>query len=263
MSTGPIGGLRPKKSLGQVFLHNKDVASAEAAHAGNKTVLEIGPGHGILTELLCQNAKEVIAVEKDRVLCKLLRARIRSGKLRLIEGDFLELGDSDMDVGKVDIVISNIPYNISSSVIDWLERKNLQAVLCLQKEFVEHMLAKPGTRDYSRLSVMSSLLYRIVKIMDVSRGCFTPVPKVDSVVIYMQPKRVRISDAERKLIGLLMQHKKKTVRNALVDSHSYLGMEKSSLRELAEGIGQRDRRPFEMEPEEILAVAGSIAAALK
>jgi 16S rRNA (adenine1518-N6/adenine1519-N6)-dimethyltransferase len=258
-----ISGLRPNKRLGQVFLHNRDIAAAEAAHSTGKTVLEIGPGHGILTEQLCKNAKKVIAVEKDTILCRLLRAKIRSRKLRLIEGDFLIVKDDGFGADKIDIVISNIPYNLSSSIIEWLSKERLEAVLCLQKEFVEHMLAKPGDRSYSKLSVMSSLMYRMVKIMDVSRGCFRPVPNVDSVLVYLKPKDIQIDENERFVIGLLMQHKKKTVRNAIIDSSSYLNMDKDKLRSILNGVKGNERRPFSMTPDEILSLAKELSLLLK
>ena len=263
MSEALIEGLRPRKGLGQVFLHNRDVIAAEAAHCSGKTVLEIGPGHGYLTEELCRDAKKVIAIEKDRMLYKILKAKYKSRKLKLINADFMELGDNEIGVQDIDIVISNIPYYLSSSMIDWLSERRLQAVLCLQKEFVMHMMAKPGSRDYSRLSVMSTLMYRIVKIMDVSRGCFTPVPRVDSVLISLQPKDVKITAKERLLIGLLMQHKKKTVRNAIVDAHSHLDKSKDYLRNLAEKINEKDKRIFSMEPEQMLKLSKELSLLLE
>ncbi|MDE1851591.1 MAG: ribosomal RNA small subunit methyltransferase A [Candidatus Micrarchaeota archaeon] len=256
--------LRAKKSLGQVFLINRDVAAAEAAHAVGKTVLEIGPGQGILTEELCKNAKEVIAVEKDERLCRLLEVRLGElhKNLELLPADFMDLKD-DKKLGKVDIVISNIPYYLSSSVIEWLAQNRLEAVLCLQKEFVEHMLAKPDTRSYSKLSVMSSLLFRIVKIMNVKKGSFRPVPKVDSAIIYMQPKKVAITEREMELIGLIMQHKKKLLRNAIIDSSSSIGMDKGELEKIADRIELKGERVFKLSPERILEVSKHLSALLE
>src|SRR5690349_21760406 len=125
---------RPIKSLGQNFLKNRDVAIAEAAHSYEKVVLEIGPGYGILTKELCKHAKRVIAVEKDANLYRFLTNEIKSKKLKLINKDFFKASDEELETEKIDIVIANIPYNLSSKVVEWLFTNSKQAVLCLQKE---------------------------------------------------------------------------------------------------------------------------------
>ncbi len=247
---------RALKKLGQNFLVNTDVAIAEAAHSYGMNVIELGPGYGILTRQLIKHAKKVVAVEKDTRLYTLLRTQIKSKKLTLINGDFFEVDVEKF--GKPDIMISNIPYNLSSKTIDWLIQNRLQALLCLQKEFVEHMTAKENTDKYSRLSVMSRLLFSMTKIMDVRKGNFRPIPKVDSAIIYLKPKDIMISKNDAKMISLLMQHKKKTVRNALQDSRSYLKLEKESLRKIGDKISKNTVRVFKMNPDEILGTAREI-----
>ncbi len=255
--------MRTKKSLGQVFLVNSGIAEAEAAHSYDKTVIEIGPGPGILTNALCRNAKKVIAVEKDSDMCTILKHHVKSKRLKLINKDFFDATDEELELGKVDIVIANIPYNLSSKIIDWLGEKNMQAVLCLQKEFVEHMLAVPDTRSYSRLSVTTSLMFKVTKIMSVPKGNFRPIPKVDSTIIYMKPKEVKMEKRALGMIGLIMQHKKKTVMNAIQDSHSYLGKEKKELSQICAGISHRNERVFKLGPQEILKVATELDSLLK
>ncbi len=250
-----FGEIRSKRSLGQVFLVNTRIAEAEAAHAYDKVVLEIGPGTGTLTKELCRNAKKVIAVEKDSSLYEILRSEMDFANLVLINKDFFDASSKELELDKVDIVIANIPYNISGKVIEWLSERKMQAVLCLQKEFVQHMLAKPDTPDYSRLSVMTSLLFRVNKIIAVPKGNFRPIPKVDSVVIYMKPLNVRITRRQAMLIGLIMQHKKKTVRNAIIDSRSHLGIDKARLAGIAGHVSNSDQRVFKMSPAQILEIA--------
>lgn len=245
--------------MGQNFLINRSIAEAEAAHAVGKTVLEIGPGRGILTEELCRVAKKVIAVEKDSRLYDLLSANLHYDNLQLINADFIDEKDS---LPKVDIVISNIPYSLSSSVIEWLSERRVKAVLCLQKEFVEHMMARPDTRNYSMLSVASHLSFRVVKIMNVAAGSFRPIPMVGSVIVYLEPKEHAVSERERKILGLLMQHKKKTLRNALLDSEKQLGIEHGRLLKIAETLGIKER-PFKMQPEELLEVSARIVKMLE
>ncbi len=255
--------MRPKKSLGQVFLINESVASAEAAHSYDKTVIEIGPGPGILTKALCANAKKVIAVEKDSRMCTILKHNVSSKRLKLINKDFFEVTDEELELGSVDILISNIPYNLSSKVIDWLARKRMQAVLCLQKEFVEHMLAVPDTRNYSRLSVTTSLMFKVTKIMSVSKGSFRPIPAVDSTVIYLKPKDVKIDDRVLFILGLIMQHKKKTVYNAILDSDSYLEVDRKQLAKMCDNLKHRNDRVFKLTPETLLEIATELSVLLK
>lgn len=258
-----LSGLRAKKDLGQVFLVNPSIADAEAAHSHGKTVIEIGPGPGILTNALCRHANRVIAVERDRMMCTLLKHNVKSDRLKLINKDFFDATDRELELGSADIVIANIPYKLSSAVVEWLARKRMQAVLCLQKEFVEHMLAKPDTRSYSKLSVTTSLMFKVTKIMDVPRGNFRPVPKVDSEVVYMKPKDVRIDERTLFLIGLIMQHKKKTIYNAVLDSHSYLELSKKELGSLCANIASRSERVFKLQPEKVLDVATQLKKALE
>ncbi len=255
-----FSGMRSRRSLGQVFLVNDKVASIEAAHATGKTVLEIGPGQGILTRALCSEAKKVIAVEKDFSLYTILKHERIAKNLVLINKDFLDITDSEIGLGKIDIVISNIPYYLSSSVIGWLAEKNMQAVLCLQKEFVEHMLAEPDTPSYSKLSVFTSLLFRVTKIISVPKGSFRPIPKVDSVVIYMKPTRKPLGKEESRLMGLIMQHKKKTVRNAIIDSRAQLGIDKEAASALADKAPYSDQRVFKLTPDRILEIADGLRA---
>ncbi len=255
--------IRTKKRLGQVFLVNPAVAEAEAAHSYDKTVLEIGPGPGILTGALCKNAKRVIAVEKDSFMCTVLKHNVKSDRLKLINKDFFEATDDELEIDSVDILISNIPYNLSSKVIGWLGERKMQAVLCLQKEFVDHMLAVPDTRNYSKLSVYTSLMFKVTKIMNVAKGSFRPVPKVDSTVIYLKPKDVKIDKTALFMMGLIMQHKKKTVYNAILDSDSYIGMGRKELAKRCEKLGHRTDRVFKLAPEEILKVAVELNKSLK
>ncbi|MDE1855848.1 MAG: ribosomal RNA small subunit methyltransferase A [Candidatus Micrarchaeota archaeon] len=254
---------RPIKALGQNFLKNETVAIAEAAHSYQKNVLEIGPGYGVLTKQLCKHASRVVAVEKDANLCRFLRTEVKSKRLRLINKDFFKATDEELQAADTDIMIANVPYNLSSKIIEWLLAHSMQAVLCLQKEFVQHMHAQCGTENYSRLSVMSSLCFSMTKIMDVPRGNFYPVPRVDSAVIYIKPKQQKVGKEEAQMINLLMQHKNKRVRNALIDSHRYLGMDKQVIASAIKNIDHGDERAYKLEPKQILEVAQQAIKALQ
>ncbi len=248
--------------MGQVFLVNQHIAEVEAEHALGKTVLEIGPGQGILTKVLLKKAKKVIAVEKDPLLANSLGARIRSRKLYLINKDFLDTSEDELELSAIDIMISNIPYSLSGRIIEWLAEKQMQAVLCLQKEFVAHMLAKPDMREYSKLSVVTALSFRVTKIIDVPRGNFRPVPLVDSAVIYMKPLGSRIDKETMAVLNALMQHKKKTVRNAMMDSEEAFGKTKREMSRIMEKVSQSGRRAFKMNPQELLVLAKELSVSL-
>ena len=255
---------KPIKSLGQNFLKSEGIAIAEAEHSRGKTVIELGPGYGILTKQLCKRAKKVVAVEKDQNLYRLLKTEISSKKLKLINADFFDVSDADLDVKDADIMISNVPYNLSSKVIEWLLVHSMQAVLCLQKEFVEHMMAKEDTDKYSRLSVTTALCFSITKILSVPRGNFYPVPKVDSMVIYLKPKADLPTPKEIETISLLMQHKNKRLKNALLDSHGHLKMDKRKISQLLSGLeGELEERAVKLSPTRLLELSRKINKALQ
>jgi 16S rRNA (adenine1518-N6/adenine1519-N6)-dimethyltransferase len=243
------------RRLGQVFLVNREIAKAEAEHAHGKRILEIGPGHGILTRELCERAASVVAVEKDKLLYDELRRSMEQKNLRLVNADFVKLCEEEPLHEQTDILISNIPYGISSFVIGWLSAHKMEAVLCLQKEFVEHMLATPGTRSYSRLSVLSSLQLRVTEIMDVKAGNFDPKPEIDSEIIFIKPTERKLSREETDVITALMQHKKKTLRRALIDSRASFNATKVEMDKISGMIGSEDRRVFMLDPEELLKLA--------
>ncbi len=242
-----------KRYMGQNFLISEAVATAESAHSIGKTVLEIGPGRGMLTKGLCKHAKRVIAVEKDARLFTALKSVLQYRNLKLINKDFFEATESELELSKIDIVIANVPYSMSSKIVMWLREHNIPAVLCLQKEFVEHMLAGEGTRNYSRLSVTCALSFRITEIMKVPRSSFRPVPGVDSEVIFIKPKNTAITPKEDSIINMLMQHKKKMLRNAILDSGINVTLYGGILPEET-----LQTRVFKMSPERLLAVAKSL-----
>ncbi len=242
---------KANKKLGQNFLTNKNVAFAEAAHGEDKVVLEIGPGKGILTEELCNVAKRVIAIEKDERLYNYLSSSLQRANLTLINKDFFDCTEEELSLDSIDILIANIPYNLSSKVISWLYEHKLEAILCLQKEFVEHMLATEGNKSYSKLSVMSALSFKITPMMKVPKRSFFPKPKVDSQVIFIKPKEEIISKKEEEIISLIMQHKKKLLKNAVLDSKENLNIEIKELEKLFLENPSYNKRVFKLSPERL------------
>ena len=246
-------GIHALKGLGQNFLVNKGVAKTEANFGIGKNVIELGPGMGILTEELCRSAKRVLAIEKDTRLYGYLKEKLKQRKnLELRNEDFF---DSEIDSAGFDIMIANIPYNLSSKVIYWLAINAMPAVLCLQKEFVDHLLARPSERSYSRLSVITTLEFTVTSVVDVPPQDFYPKPKVASSVVLMRPRKELLSRAEVSMISLIMNHKKKRTANALMDSSKSLGIPKDKLKAVIAELPDKDVRPFQMEPAKLLSVA--------
>jgi 16S rRNA (adenine1518-N6/adenine1519-N6)-dimethyltransferase len=179
-----------KAKLGQNFLVNKKTAEREVEYASinkNDIVLEIGPGKGILTELLAKKAKKVIAVEIDKNLFENLKEDLL-GNVELINDDILKT-----DLGtlpKFNKIVSNLPFQISSPVTFKLLDYDFElAVLIYQKEFADRMVTKPGTKDYSRLSV--SVYYKAYcEVLEaIPKSYFKPQPKVDSCMIKLSPRK--------------------------------------------------------------------------
>jgi 16S rRNA (adenine1518-N6/adenine1519-N6)-dimethyltransferase len=188
---GLIDNMHPKKSLGQNFLKNDEIADRiiKAANlAKDDTVLEVGPGTGILTERLVKEAKEVWAIEKDYDLVEKLRKRISAKNLKLIHQDALWFDLSMLSRYKV---VANIPYQITSPLIrKFLEnepRPELM-VLMVQKEVAERICAKPGETSRGLLTIIVEYFAQAEILFEVSRREFYPVPGVDSAVIRIVTK---------------------------------------------------------------------------
>lgn len=186
--------VRPKKELGQNFLFDDGVLSTIASYgelSGDDTVLEIGPGLGTLTSRLCRQAGQVVAVEFDDELAKLLPANVAElsgyavSNLTVVNQDFLGYDLSNLPADYK--VVANIPYNITSKIIEKLwsaDNKPSLAVLLVQREVAERLAAGAG-----RLSVLaiSAQIFADVELgIKVPAEMFTPAPKVDSQVIIMR-----------------------------------------------------------------------------
>lgn len=192
-------GLAAKKSLGQNFLFDlnltRRIARAAAPLAGF-TVVEVGPGPGGLTRaLLLEGAEHVIAVERDgRAIAALQEiAAAYPGRLTIIEGDALDAGWTSLIEGPAKIA-ANLPYNIATPLLTgWLASEPwppwfASLTLMFQKEVAERIAAKPGGKDYGRLSVLCQWRCEVRKLFDVNRSAFTPPPKVTSSIVQLIPK---------------------------------------------------------------------------
>jgi 16S rRNA (adenine1518-N6/adenine1519-N6)-dimethyltransferase len=180
--------VRARRRFGQNFLTDPAAIRrivAALAPLPSETVLEIGPGHGSLTEALLEAVPAIVAVEIDRDLAALLRARYSEDRLRLIENDVLEVAFDDLAPSTPLVIAGNLAYNISKPVAMKLvvERRAVhRAVLMFQREVADRLTASPGDRAYGPLTVLAGQAYRIERLFDLRPGAFRPRPNVISTV---------------------------------------------------------------------------------
>ena len=217
--------VRPKKFLGQHFLHDQKVARriVESLQLSpGDHVLEIGPGMGVLTRILKEDKSiDLRLVEIDRDSVAYLKNHFDIPSDEIIQGDFLELDVRSMIPSPV-VIIGNFPYNISSQIFfRVLEYRDLvtQVVCMLQKEVAERIAAPHGSKTYGILSVLLQAYYDIEMLFKVSPGVFTPPPKVMSAVIRLRRNAVeRLPCDEALFVQVVKQgfnNRRKTLRNAL------------------------------------------------
>lgn len=248
--------------LGQNFLVDEAILQfeAEEADVSKKSVLEIGAGDGRLTgKLLSQGAGHITAVEVDPKLAKHLRIKFQSApRVRVHEGDIL-----DFDEGaRFNRIVGNIPYYITTPILLKLSRMDFgKAILCVQKEVAERMAAQSGSSQYGRLSVSCQLMFKVELLALVPRQAFSPMPKVDSCIISLEKTGVRIDEKEERAIGAIFSHKKKSVRNAVVDARMGLfgSRDKASASAFAQTLKYSERKVFTLTPEEAHGVAALLA----
>jgi len=220
---------KPKKRLGQNFLIDKNILQ-KIYSASNITssdiVVEIGPGNGELTSFLVALPEKIYAIEKDKDLIQELKNKFAGCKnLEIINQDILKVNLKeifDRHAKKIKI-IGNIPYNISSPIIEFVI-KNREfidiALFTVQKEFAQRLTALSGSKLYGSLSCFLQYYANAVVVFQISRSCFRPVPKVDSSFIRVDFKKELPlnQQAEEKFFELTrssFNQRRKTLRNSL------------------------------------------------
>lgn len=218
-----------KKKYGQNFIIDENIVNNIVKKAGvdkDTLVIEIGPGGGSLTHKLVENAKYVICYEVDESLKPLLSEELKKyNNVNVFFQDFLEsnvIKDIRNFEYKKLYVVANLPYNITTPIIVKLIEENIpvdKIVVMVQKEVGDRFKAKPGTRDYSSLSVFIKYYFDVQKLMDVSRNVFIPKPNVDSIVVEFVKKEnkmyVKNEDLFFKLIKDSFKQKRKNLKNNL------------------------------------------------
>jgi 16S rRNA (adenine1518-N6/adenine1519-N6)-dimethyltransferase len=222
-------GLAPKKSLGQNFLFDLNLAARIARAAGpldGVTVLEVGPGPGGLTRaLLALGAARVVAVERDdRAIAALHEIAARyPGRLDIVAADALAYDPRPVVAGKARI-IANLPYNIATALlVSWLSVEPWPpwydaAVLMFQREVAERIVAAPHSKSYGRLSVLAQWRCEARILFDVNASAFVPPPNVKSSIVHLVPRQ-RPLPCDRELLERVTQaafgQRRKMLRQSL------------------------------------------------
>ena len=193
-------GLAARKALGQNFLFDLNLTRRIARAAGpldGFTVIEVGPGPGGLTRaLLMEGATRLVVIERDdRAIAALEEiAAAFPGRLSIIAGDALEADYAALADGRPAKIVANLPYNIATALlVGWLTAKAwppffASLTLMFQKEVAERIVARPGGKEFGRLSVLSQYRCEARKLFDVNRSAFTPPPKVTSSIVQLVPR---------------------------------------------------------------------------
>ena len=219
--------IKPKKKLGQNFLHDKNIISSiiNNVNVKDEDIIEIGPGPGMLTENILKNkARSLLVIEKDdsfEVNLKKIKNKYKDNFIYLIN-DVIDFDFNKLKKKEYKIV-SNLPYNISvpfilkmikiRRVISWKDM-----VLMVQKEVAERITAEIGTKNYGRLSIMVNLNNDVKKLLNVKPSSFIPKPKVDSTVIKISPKNKNLNINEEifeKIVKICFSQRRKKIKNNL------------------------------------------------
>jgi 16S rRNA (adenine1518-N6/adenine1519-N6)-dimethyltransferase len=217
-------GLTPKRSFSQNFLVARSVveAIAEAAvPAPGAHVVELGPGLGTLTAALLRRGAHVTAVERDRDMIAVLRADYGGRPLEVIEADAAEIDLASLSKGGPFALAGNLPYAATGAIMTNLGRHRralVQAVLMVQKEVRDRLVASPGTKEWGMPSVFVQAAFDVRSLLKVPSGAFHPAPKVDSAVVRLVPRAVVRAEETPTFVRVVhagFGARRKTLRNAL------------------------------------------------
>jgi len=210
----------PKKRWGQNFLIDLNICNkiVEAIDRSNiNKILEIGPGTGAITNLLAEKIGEVTAIEIDWNLCKILDDK-KIDNLIIINQDILKVNLESFDHK---IIVGNLPYYITTPIIFNFFNSKMpweEMYFLMQKEVADRILAKPGSKIYGRLTIMTQIFSNVERLFNVSPKVFRPIPKVESTFMkFKRIKRNNISDYKRfeNIIRIIFNQRRKKLKNCI------------------------------------------------
>jgi 16S rRNA (adenine1518-N6/adenine1519-N6)-dimethyltransferase len=250
-----ITHMPPKSKLGQNFLIDPLAAERIVDALGDlsgRTIVEIGPGRGAITDMLVRRAKHVIAVEFDASLAAVLRDRFTPGQLTLVEQDVLDFdfAAASLRAGERLSVAGNLPYYITSPILLKLASSHASlatAALMVQREVADRVVAAPGSRDYGLLSVTVQMYGPVERLFTLPPEAFSPPPEVHSTVFRWRfaPRFAELGVPEDRFLAFVRQafaQKRKTLANNLRAA----GVEAKTAAEAVEQAGIDPRARAEM-----------------
>lgn len=252
-------GRKPNKRLSQNFLVdgnilNKIVDSADV-YPGD-TVIEVGPGPGVLTEALLEREAHVIAVEKDPLYAEELMRLDSNNLLTVIESDFLEVDIPKLLKGKKAKIVANLPYHLTAPIMGKIlplyELIDVIVVM-IQKEVAIRMNATPGSKDFGSFSIFTQFYSEIEYLFPVSPHCFFPKPKVTSAVVRCTPKKgdqLKNPDQFFRFIKSIFSKRRKMLVTILKDS-----IQKDQMIEKLASLGISEKaRPEDLEIRDFISI---------
>ncbi len=257
--------IKPNKLLGQNFMVESSLYTKLCTYASlgsSDIVLDAGAGFGFLSRYLADRCKAVIAVEKDRQVAEVLQEQVKSfDNITVIQGDVLKT-----KLPEFNKVIAIPPYYLSSHLVTWLlENKVDCAVLILQKEFANRLVASVGSEDYGWLTVVTFQHAEVELLDSVPKDMFYPQPEVDSVILRIKPWsktpfEVKDEKLFKQMVKWLFTQRNKKLGKALAPFlRTNLKLNKQEAEKLALTLPFHDKRARELQPKDFGALVNAIA----
>ncbi len=257
-----LHSVKLKKRLGQNLVVDMSFLKKMTHYASlteEDVVLEVGAGLGFLTKLLSEKCKKVLAVEIDPKLMEILKKQLGDSRnVELIKGDILKV-----HLPSFNKIVSTPPYYIASSLLFFLLEKGFDcAILSLQKEFAERLVATVGSKDYSRLTVM--VYYRAeAELLDhVPKDVFFPPPEVDSTMVRLKPHKPPFPLENEKtffeLVRIMFSQRNRNVKNGVSLFLREGKMNQDYAREITNSLFFKEKRVRELTPEDFGAIANEL-----
>ncbi|MFB6166811.1 MAG: 16S rRNA (adenine(1518)-N(6)/adenine(1519)-N(6))-dimethyltransferase RsmA [Candidatus Nanohaloarchaea archaeon] len=250
----------PDTDRDQHFLDDRKVVESmveEAEIEEGDTVLEVGAGLGTITRFLAEEAGRVLAYENDPELASVLRKELEDrGNVDILEEDF-----SSAEIPGFDRCVSNIPFHLSTDVVEFLGERQALSVLLVQREFADRLVAEPGEDSYSRITPAVNYDFLPVYLQDVPRSSFHPEMDVDAALVKLFPRKEDFEVGRRffrEVVNALFVHSKKKARNAFYDSRHLFDLSREEAREIRDKLPHSEGRVRELGAREIVDIAADL-----
>jgi 16S rRNA (adenine1518-N6/adenine1519-N6)-dimethyltransferase len=218
--------IKPNKTLGQNFLVDKNIVDRIVNSINFKakpSIIEIGPGLGVLTKEIENKTNDITVVEIDKLMVEILKTQLKDST-KIVNQDILKF-DLAKSGSKLKTIVGNLPYYITTEIIEKVYEKSTfvdEFILMIQQDVATKILNLKQGKDLSFVSIISNYAFEVDLVIDVSKNCFYPVPNVDSTVLKMTSKKLAADDLVgfKNFIIKLMKQRRKTVLNNLKEMYS-------------------------------------------